>query len=460
MARIWDVPDYAIQTAQEHLMKPVRFRTTILALAVVTGSAITGVTLGRLFTKVVLAGPRQTAPNSAATNAANGSALGDIAARAAALGLRVRPDYPLHLAPKTNNNPIPFAGTTPVTPLPMWTYNVTASADLGGAGYSGQILGLSPFNRLKTTTKIAAQIVPLVITIDDGNTVVTYDPTVADPCVPGNLTDVSVLLDSPIFTSNNWTMNGVNVGNTQYLDAFQRAQFWSLVGGTPYHLILNPSVLPAQTLNVTVDNSSGPITNIAAGGFGGCGSLGIMQIVDLDNFVFSLMTGPLAPMINAGTFPIFLTKSVVSTDGSLQNCCIVGYHSAFPVGPNLQIYSPLSLDTTGAFGGGYTSVLAHEIGEAINDPTIGNATPPWGNIGQTLGFCQNNFEVGDPLTPNPSTPSNPFLVTGANGLTYTVQELAFFSWFFGGPSLGAGGGYSNNGTFQGDAILCPPGGTN
>ena len=48
---------------------------------------------------------------------------------------------------------------------------------------------------------------------------------------------------------------------------------------------------------------------------------------------------------------------------------------------------------------------------------------------------------------------------GANGLTYRLQELAFFSWFFGGPSLGTGGKYSSNGTFGGYANLCPPGGT-
>jgi hypothetical protein len=47
-----------------------------------------------------------------------------------------------------------------------------------------------------------------------------------------------------------------------------------------------------------------------------------------------------------------------------------------------------------------------------------------------------------------------------NGFTYHVQELAYFSWFYGGASIGAGGKYSSNGTFRGYARLCPPGGTN
>jgi hypothetical protein len=123
----------------------------------------------------------------------------------------------------------------------------------------------------------------------------------------------------------------------------------------------------------------------------------------------------------------------------------------------LQIYSPFSLDTSGTFGGD-VSTLSHEIGEAINDPTGNNPTPLWGNIGQVLGGCpgpggQNALEVGDPLSG-----TNLPAITGANGFTYHVQELAFFSWFYGGTSLGAGGKFSSNGTFKGDAILCSNGG--
>jgi hypothetical protein len=38
-----------------------------------------------------------------------------------------------------------------------------------------------------------------------------------------------------------------------------------------------------------------------------------------------------------------------------------------------------------------------------------------------------------------------------NGFTYHLQELAFFSWFYGAPSIGIHGWYSNNDTFTGDA---------
>jgi hypothetical protein len=42
-------------------------------------------------------------------------------------------------------------------------------------------------------------------------------------------------------------------------------------------------------------------------------------------------------------------------------------------------------------------------------------------------------------------------VTGKNGYTYTLQELAFFSYFYGGPSLAVNGWYSNNDTLKTDA---------
>ena len=41
------------------------------------------------------------------------------------------------------------------------------------------------------------------------------------------------------------------------------------------------------------------------------------------------------------------------------------------------------------------------------------------------GFCQDNLEVGDPLTGFNFSP-----IGGRNGFTYHLQELTFFSWFY------------------------------
>ena len=69
-----------------------------------------------------------------------------------------------------------------------------------------------------------------------------------------------------------------------------------------------------------------------------------------------------------------------------------------------------------------------------------------------MAGCQNNLEVGDPLSGTNFSP-----IGGRNGYTYHLQELAFFSWFFGNPSLGIHGWDSNNGTFLSDAgPVCTP----
>ena len=71
-----------------------------------------------------------------------------------------------------------------------------------------------------------------------------------------------------------------------------------------------------------------------------------------------------------------------------------------------------------------------------------------------MNGCQSNLEVGDPLS------GTLIPIVTLNGFHYHLQEMAFYSWFYGGTSLGAGGKYSSNGTFNGAAKLCPPGGTN
>jgi hypothetical protein len=228
------------------------------------------------------------------------------------------------------------------------------------------------------------------------------------------------------------------------------------VAGTNYHVRLRATVLAGQAQAYTGAANG---LNLDASAYGGCGHIGVINIYDMDARLNALITGPLKRLVNAGTFPIFVTKDVVqSVSGvDLSQCCVLGYHGATQVGSNVQIYSPFAFDTSGLFGGD-VETLSHEMGEAINDPYGDNATPVWGNIGQVLGGCQNNFENGDPLSEGYGTPTKAFTVVGANGSTYHMQELAFMSWFYGNGNTGAGGKYSNNGSFTGNAKLCSAGG--
>ena len=83
----------------------------------------------------------------------------------------------------------------------------------------------------------------------------------------------------------------------------------------------------------------------------------------------------------------------------------------------------------------------------MDDPFGTNPTAPWGHIGQVSG-CQNNLEVGDPL-------SGTVFKVPFNGFNYHLQELAFFSWFFRqSPSIGINGWFSNGGTFTTPAKAC------
>jgi hypothetical protein len=134
--------------------------------------------------------------------------------------------------------------------------------------------------------------------------------------------------------------------------------------------------------------------------------------------------------------------------GKTSECCVGGYHGAF--GNPAQTYSPFLFDLTGVFGVGTedTDIAAHEVDEWQDDPLGTNATPAWGHVGQVTG-CQSNLEVGDPLT-GTNFPN----VTMPNGYAYHLQELAFFSWFYGPPSIGAGHKFSDDGTFTSAQGAC------
>jgi hypothetical protein len=355
---------------------------------------------------------------------------------------------PLHGATQEDIKADTSAGST----IPMWSYTTTSTRD--GFAYSGTMVGASPFTNPGTSTSVPTQIVPLIIHMMSGGR--TFDPTAGDPCAAAPLTNTSDLVlfqNSPIILNHAYTMNGVSIGATQYVDAFQQASFWSLVGGQNYHVLLSPpTTLPAITVNI-------PAGSGAAFSFSSnpCQTLGIVDYAYMQNYLEGTLIPSLAGEgVNPATFPIFLLGNVVMADpyvGTTSNCCILGYHSAF--GFPVQTYGISDFDTSGLFFGvADASVMAHEVGEWMNDPLGSNPVPFWGGSGQQSN-CQSNLEVGDPLSgtlfPN---------VTMPNGYTYHLQELAFFSWFLGSPSLAAGGKFSNNGTFAGQAHSCPPGGTN
>jgi hypothetical protein len=329
------------------------------------------------------------------------------------------------------------------TTIPLWSYSVASTRD--SSTRAGVMVGRSPFFHGARTTNVPIFIVPLKVHLPDGG---VFDPGVADATCLSSKVPTTVFQNSPLFQQvTDYFMNGTDVGAAQYIDAFQRANFFnenvSVTGGR-YHTVLSPvTVLAEQTFTVPA-GKGGTFTN------GGCGMLGVVDISTFDAFV----QGTLVPFVAAHgggptslpyihLYNVVMANPFVAGPGGPGPCCILGYHSSFS--SPVQTYSVGDMDSTGGFGGtSDISAPSHELGEWMDDPLGTNPTPLWGHIGQVSG-CQNNLEVGDPLS------GTLFPSVTLSSFTYHMQELAFFSWFYGTPSTGADSDFSNNETFEADA---------
>jgi hypothetical protein len=346
----------------------------------------------------------------------------------------------------------------------VWNYQVISSRD--GSLHQGVIVGRDPNQSgSNAAVSVPGQVVPLILkfhtigtSVDFNTGVITTtsgqrsaDPTVADTgCFTGfNNVPLKLMAQSPILKNAHFNFGGTSVGFTQYTDAFQRGAFWSLIDKDDYHVRLSPQIFAPVVVDVPAASGLSLNKDVFQPAFSMCSPEGLVDINFLDAVVVNELTA--LPGINPGTFPMFMiynTGMSIGDPTNLGNCCAGGYHSINPAGPvTFQTYSPFDFDVSGFFvpSANDTAIVSHEVAEWINDPYIVNDTPAWGHTGQVSG-CQNNLEVGDPLTGTEAP-----RIVGTNGYTYHLQELAFFSWFFGDPSLGIHGWDSNNGTFLTDA---------
>lgn len=141
---------------------------------------------------------------------------------------------------------------------------------------------------------------------------------------------MSLVENSPIFQNYPWTLNGVNVGVTQYLDAFQRSNFWEGMqdAGNHYHTLLTYTV--AEPLMLPLRYASPTI----------------------------------AAEVRAGWRPPARTREV-------RDQRMAQLHGSRPSD---------------------VSILSHEMAEWLNDPGEFNLAPPWGNIGEVTG-CRRDLEA-------------------------------------------------------------------
>lgn len=308
-----------------------------------------------------------------------------------------------------------------IAPPPASLQSWNGSFTYGGTNYGYNMVGAAPSSN--STATITTYIIPVKIVITNRNgTKTTYDP--AHVLSNGNSVTTNTL-DSPIFDSTTtYDQGGVDVGTTQYIDAFQRANFWGTVKNNPNsHLLLAPTVLAEQTLSPSRSyGTTGSVFGFTAGE------------VSINWFDAQLPALISKLGIQPNTFPIFLTYDVYLTQ---NGCCIGGYHSSEGSVSNPQAYAEATyVDHAGAFAQD-VSALSHEVGEWADDPLTvnynGNNTP--------CGI----LEVGDPLENNANYGAYHYSL---HGFTYNLQDLVTLPYFGAPPSTSVNDWF----TFQGESL--------
>lgn len=305
------------------------------------------------------------------------------------------------LTPRYWGNAAAPAGPT----VTHWTGTLSA----GGSSFN--MVGTDP-QTTNITTTVTAYLIPIRIVMSPTPTGI-FDPA---HILPNGRSVIQNTALSPIFNSGiDFVQGGTDLGNTQYIDAFQRGAFWSDVLLNPnYHVLLNLVVLPEVSLPVPA--TAGKIATEA----------GVQAaLVDINFFDAKLQQIISSnSQITPNSLPIALTYNTYLTAGV---CCIGGYHSAFGNASAPQTYSHFTyIDKAGVFAQD-VSALSHEIGEWMDDPFVNNPS------------CGGLMEDGDPLEGAPNFGAFPYTL---NGFTYNLQDLVFPQYFGQSPSTSVHGWWS------------------
>jgi hypothetical protein len=270
-----------------------------------------------------------------------------------------------------------------------WKYN--------GNSYSAVFIGTDPSKGSATTT-IPVEIIPVVM---------KYNGKEENPLtvkVKGGKTVIANTDTSPIFTKSiDYKQGGVDLGKTQYEDAFQRAALWG-VGvskDTSYHVLFSkPKVEKKLVINATGEEVN-PF---------GTSEVFLLDINTFDNAIQSTVA-----KLPANSLPMFVTVNTYLTSGG---CCIGGYHNY----NGTQAYGMYTYITdVGSFAQD-VSALSHEIGEWLDDPLTNNSV--------ACGI----YEVGDPLEGGqPGHPYGTWTYKG-HGFTYHLQDLVLPPYFGAPPT--------------------------
>jgi len=276
--------------------------------------------------------------------------------------------------------------------------------------------------------------------------------------------NTSNLLNGPLFERFPYT-----VGNTQFGDAVQRAEFFNVMkkpheddSDDAWHTLLeSPRQFKPVTVEVPVGSAVLFVTQDGT----------FVALMDINFLNSQLNTLVQTEDIKVDEIPIFVTHNTVYGDfffGIPLDCCIGGFHTAFEtqqVGntvfvQTLAFATSLDANVSNALFGDPTlfadvGAMSHEVSETFNDPFVNNVVPSWQFPGAPAGVCSNVLETGDPVENLPN-PSFPVMI---DGFTYHPQTEALLQWFSRQtPSNAFGGAFSypgNNLTSASQACPTP-----
>ena len=261
---------------------------------------------------------------------------------------------PMFLAPPAHGVQAPHA---PGARLQQWSATFT---DLGGVKHPFTMVGTSPATSTAVTL-VNVQIIPIKMVYGKSNGHTTFDPS--KDIGPNGTTPLDDLISSPLFQGIDFNQGGTDLGNTQYIDAFQRGNFWYSINknGGGYHVLLVPFEWVGKTYNVpanlgkVVPNPSGP------------GNVGLMNYTAFD----ALLQGYIKKyaQVNPTTLPLFLTDNIFLTDNN-GVCCIGGYHSVVGKQPGGQTYAYSTYITQRPSFAQDVSALSHELGEWMDGRSV------------------------------------------------------------------------------------------
>jgi hypothetical protein len=326
-------------------------------------------------------------------------------------------------------------------------FSGSATDPSNGVTYGFNMVGANPnsCSGSACSTTIQADIQPINVNIDG----LTFSGSNVVPAT----------LASPVFASNSFasttaaTAGAANLPRgpggllsqndpvpTQLEDATMRAQF-NQVGGSPYHLNLNPTVLPAVTIDVP--QNQGTLLQSGRG----------VVFADIDIGWWSTRINNLESQADATHLPIYLTNNVMLYEANQPlDCCVIGFHGAKARSSNgngnnmVQTFAWASYVSPGLFSrpNGGTDwalmdihALSHEIAEWADDPFVNNSVNPWLTPTAPQYGCSGLLETGDPVvaigfamgTNTYEQGPNPNGTQSADGF-YHPEDEVFAPWFY------------------------------